>query len=171
MKRLFQITFVLAILGVQNIGAQQLITQRDTIQGTVLETTMDTRISQLLKKREETCTQDQIPDKTITDVMGKNETESLSVAEVCRRMPRLSGFKIQVAVVHNRTEADKIRYEVRQSYPDLRTELDSSLRPNYRILAGSFFSRQSGQSDLSRVRKSYRDAVLVPYRIFCAESK
>lgn len=180
MRRLFQLSLLFLILSVQNAYAQQVVSTQDTINGTIVEFSMDQRIVQLLDKREESCAQ---PKREEDRKLSENETlekvierknspkNNMSVAEICRKMPKLSGFKILVAVVHSREEANKIRYEVRQKYPDLRTELDSSLRPNYRILAGSFFSRQSGKGDLSRVRGSYRSANLVPYRIFCAESK
>lgn len=175
MKKLFQLSFILMLMCTQNTLAQEVKTMEETINGTELSMAMDSRVAELLSESEEACKQKL---STLMEQEAKDQPEAdakpkdkLTIAEICRQTPRLSGFKIQVAVVHDRQKANEIRYEVRRKFPDLRTELDSSLRPNYRILAGSYFSRESGSTDLRRVRKVYSTANLVPYRIFCAESK
>ncbi|MDE5520774.1 SPOR domain-containing protein [Elizabethkingia meningoseptica] len=184
MKKIFQIGLIAGLLFFQNVYAQKIISKTDSINGNTYSTQMDSRISDLLIKAEESCNRTSGPkvvnngggiivnnDEKPVSVPRTINTKSLSTADICRNRPKLSGYKIQVAVTNNGNDANKIRYEVRQSFPDLRTELDSSLRPNYKILAGSYFSKQSGGEDLRRVRRVYGSAVLIPYRIFCAEAK
>ena len=59
----------------------------------------------------------------------------------------------------------------RRRFPQLKVETDASLRPNYKILAGSYFNKQSATSDLNAIRKEFKSAIAVQYRIFCAEAK
>ncbi|AIL43939.1 SPOR domain-containing protein [Elizabethkingia anophelis] len=185
MKKIFQIGAVMMLFCFQNIYAQKIISKKDSVGGNVYTTQMDSRINDLLTKSEESCNRPAGPkivnntgggsviseDRIVTSTPRVINTKTLSTADICRNRPKLSGYKIQVAVTNNSNDANKIRYEVRQSFPDLRTELDSSLRPNYKILAGSFFSKQSGSEDLRRVKRLYGSAVLIPYRIFCVEAK
>ncbi|MEW7401960.1 SPOR domain-containing protein [Elizabethkingia anophelis] len=186
MKKIFQIGAVMMLFCFQNIYAQKIISKKDSVGSNVYTTQMDSRIDELLTKSEESCNRPSGPkvvnnsgsglvisDDRIVISTPRNSinTKTLSTADICRNRPKLSGYKIQVAVTNNSNDANKIRYEVRQSFPDLRTELDSSLRPNYKILAGSFFSKQSGSEDLRRVKRVYGSAVLIPYRIFCVEAK
>lgn len=172
MKSVIKVVFLLCIMLGQNFIAQQLITQNENVNGNGVQFTMDSRVADLLKKSEELCAQES---RTVSENPGTTPTAEkkpgMSVSEVCAQMPKLSGFKILVASVINPTDANNIRFQVRENFPDLRTELDSSVRPTYKILAGSFFSRQSGQADLKRVKTIWKDASLVPYRIFCDESK
>jgi len=186
MKKIFQIGAVMMLFCFQNIYAQKIISKKDSVGGNVYTTQMDSRIDELLTRSEESCNRPGGPkivnnttgggsviseDRPVISTPRVINTKSLSTADICRNRPKLSGYKIQIAVTNNSNDANKIRYEVRQSFPDLRTELDSSLRPNYKILAGSFFSKQSGSEDLRRVKRVYSGAILIPYRIFCVEAK
>ncbi|WP_337059130.1 SPOR domain-containing protein [Elizabethkingia meningoseptica] len=166
----------------QYFAAQEIINRKDSINGNVYSVEMDVRIDDLLRQIELNCLKPKIKKgdtkkSVYSKFLDKNKKESkirfntISMAEICKEKPKLMGYKIQIAVTNKGYEANKIRYEIRKKFPDLRTELDSSLRPNYKILAGSFFSKQSGSADLKRVRAIYPDAVLIVYRIFCAESK
>lgn len=183
------------LTSVQTMYGQKVVSKSDTLNGHVVTTQMDSRVADLLAKSEESCNRvsggpsarpstntsisstggdsgstDYRP-TTTTTTPSRINTSSMSTADICRRTPKLSGYRIQVAVTNSSAEANKIRMEVRQSFPDLRSIVDGSLRPNFKILAGSFFSKQSGQADLKRVKKSYGGAVLVQYSIFCVEAK
>ncbi|MDX8569349.1 SPOR domain-containing protein [Elizabethkingia sp. HX XZB] len=178
-----KIYILLIGFSIQYVRAQEITNIKDSINGNVYSMEMDVRIDNLLKKMENNCIKSNIDSKIITKkkvankFIGKKETKKdisfsiLSIADICRRQPKLMGYKIQIIVVNNSNEANKMRSEIRNNFPSLRVELDSSFRPNYRVLAGSFFSKQSGTIDLKNVRKIYHDAILIPYRIFCVESK
>lgn len=172
-------------LSIQYVSAQEITNIKDSINGNVYSMEMDVRIDNLLKQMESDCSKSNVNNKikkkknVVSKFLDKNNNKKkketsfnvLSIADVCRRQPKLMGYKIQIAVVNNGNEASKIRYEIRINFPALRVELNSDLRPNYRVLAGSFFRKESGMNDLKNVRKIYHDAILIPYRIFCVESK
>lgn len=183
MKTLLGIIIFALSFSLNPIKAQQTTTTKDTINGNVVITTADSRIDRLYNATLEKCKTNKITENNNSTLnkeplIKSNPTHEtrevakpLSTSDICRRTPKLRGYKILVSTVHNSQDANKIRIEVRENFPDLRTELDSSLRPNYKILAGSFFSKQSGQHDLKRVKRVYPQASLISYRIFCAEAK
>lgn len=158
--------------------AQQ-VTKSDTISGNVVTMSMDKNISDLLASNEDKCA------RTIanTDRSNSNNNNSytaprvvvperaMSNAEVCRNNPRLMGFKIQIAVVKSNNEAKEVGLYFRRRFPNMKVEIDASLRPNYKVLAGSYFTKQSANSDYNSVRGVFKDARLVSYRIFCVEAK
>jgi hypothetical protein len=59
----------------------------------------------------------------------------------------------------------------RSKFPSIKVITDASLRPNYKVLAGSYFSKQSAAADLAKVRQIFKDARTVEYNIFCVEGK
>lgn len=81
------------------------------------------------------------------------------------------GYKIQVVVVKSNEEASKISVEFRNNFRNLKVEKDASLRPNYKILAGSYFSKQSAADDLRNIKRVYPSAMVIPYAVFCVEAK
>ncbi|WP_407517838.1 SPOR domain-containing protein [Elizabethkingia anophelis] len=176
--------FFVLFWGVQCFSGQEIISKKDSVNGNQYSMEMDVKIDELLKREEMKCVHDRLIHKGSIkrkDVNSKliekkalaNKIiiKPLSMADICTERPKLMGYKIQITVTNNSHDANNIRYEFRKKFPNLRIELDSSLRPNYKILAGSFFSKKSGESDLTNVRKVYYDAILIPYRIFCVESK
>ncbi|RQP12283.1 MAG: SPOR domain-containing protein [Chryseobacterium sp.] len=161
------------------LGAQNVVTKTDSLGNNSVSFTMDNRLANLLESQ--VCKTNvgtstaatQVPDTPPRTSTGSTTTapRAMTTAEICARNPKLMGFKIQVAVVKSREEANKIGLAVRQRFPGLRVEMDALLRPNYKVLAGSFFTRESGSADLRQVRSAYPGAILIPYRIFCAEAK
>lgn len=152
----------------------QSVVVSDTISGTPLTLTMDSRINDLMAKQEENCT------RTISSDSGREtynpsrvvvKDRPMSDAEICRKNPKIMGFKIQVAVAKTNVDAKNIGLNFRRRFPNLKVEVDASLRPNYKVMAGSYFTRQSAASDLSRVKSAFPDAIAVPYRVFCVEAK
>lgn len=177
MKKIIATFSVLAACGLNTIDAQQVV-KKDTISGTELVLTMDSRVSDALGNLEERC------EKT---TYGKSFEDSesevkkpakvyvpnreLTKAEICAKNPRILGFKILITTVKSNEEANEVKAYFRKRFPNLKVETDASLRPNYKILAGSYFSKQSASSDLSRVREYFKSATSVQYRIFCSEAK
>jgi len=147
--------------------AQQIV-KTDTLSGTKLTLSMDNRIDKALSELEE-CSRETPPESAGTRILVPSR--ELSTAEICRRNPRIQGFKIQISVVKSNAEANEVKTEFRRKFPQLKVLTDASLRPNYKLLAGSYFTRQSAAADLSRIRQHFPTAVAVPYSIFCVEGK
>lgn len=171
MKILSKVLCLLVFITAYNIDAQYIV-KKDTISGTPVTITMDSRIDNLITKQEETCAR---PKENISDNNKPTKivvpSRELTNTEICRQNPKIMGYKIQVAVVKSNDEARKIGADFRKNFPSLKVEIDASLRPNYKILAGSYFNKQSASSDLSRVKSVYSTATPVQYRIFCVEAK
>ena len=182
MKNLFKIIAVLSLLSSNIFEAQQVV-KKDTIDGTPLSMMMDEKVSSLLSDIEDKCAtkldsssgnfgneyNDNSP-KTTTPRISVPE-RPLSNAEICRKNPRIMGFKIQLAVVKNNKEADEVGLYFRRRFPHIKVEKDVSLRPNYKVLAGSYFTKQSAASDLAKTKKYFKDAIVIQYRVFCVEAK
>ncbi|WP_415325015.1 SPOR domain-containing protein [Chryseobacterium sp. MMS23-Vi53] len=179
MRNLIKIFSILSILGFYNIDAQQVV-KKDTLAGTELTMTMDSKVSNALDALEDKCSKvavssssrdndnDYTPSKPTKIFVPNRE---LTNAEICRKNPRILGYKIQITTVKSNEEANEVKSYFRKRFPNLKVETDASLRPNYKILAGSYFTKQSAASDLSKVREYFKSAIAVQYRIFCAEAK
>lgn len=187
MKKLIALVLTLSIFPFCNAFAQQ-VTVQDTLSGTPLSISMDTDINNLMKSMEDNCvmanarrverentsnssnssyTAPSTPKSTIKVVPNR----ALTNAEICRQNPRILGYKIQLAVVKSNEEANEVKAYFRRRFPSLKVETDASLRPNYKILAGSYFTKQSASGDLGRIRQYFKSAIPVQYRVFCVEAK
>ena len=154
------------------------IAKTDSLVSENLTIVMDARISALLDNYEN-CN---LKDKTVVekvdisnniDSSSKKNTENKvkTISEICRDHTKLSGYKIQIAVLKSMNESNEVVSYFRRRFPDLRAEKDVSLRPNYKVLVGSYFTKESSRSDFNRIKKHFPNSILVPYRIFCNESK
>lgn len=150
-----------------SVDAQQII-KTDTLSGTKLTVSMDSKIEKALNELEE-CSTNIGTESAGTRILVP--TRELTTAEICRRNPRVQGFKIQISVVKSNAEANRVKADFRRIFPQLKVLTDASLRPNYKLLAGSYFTRQSAAADLARVRQHFPAAIAVPYSIFCVEGK
>lgn len=175
MKNLLKALSLFILLISYGIDAQYVV-KKDTISGTEVTMTMDSRVDQLLSKQEETCNRNnasntnfETPKPTTPKIVVPSR--ELTNNEICRQNPKIMGYKIQVAVVKSNEEARNIGADFRKAFPSMKVEIDASLRPNYKILAGSYFNKQSAAGDLSRVKTMYDTAVAVQYRVFCVEAK
>lgn len=185
MRNLIKIFSIISLFGFYSVEAQQVV-KKDTLSGTELIMTMDSKVSAALGGIEDKCS------RTSGGPSGssvrENNTDNgivtapkppkiyvpsreLSNAEICRKNPRILGFKIQITTVKSNEEANEVKSYFRKRFPNLKVETDASLRPNYKILAGSYFTKQSAASDLSKIREYFKSAVAVQYRIFCAEAR
>ncbi|WP_312901567.1 SPOR domain-containing protein [Chryseobacterium taichungense] len=179
MKNLIKIFSILLFGGFYTLDAQQIV-KKDTLAGTELVMTMDSKVNTALESIEDKCS------RTTNAVISRDDDEDsgaskptkiyvpnreLTNAEICKKNPRILGYKIQITIVKSNDEANEVKSYFRKRFPNLKVETDASLRPNYKILAGSYFTKQSAASDLARVREYFKSAVAVQYRIFCAEAK
>lgn len=166
------------IFAISYKASAQLVVKTDTISGTPVSMTMDSRIDNLISKQEESCARP----KDSNNYSSSSETvrqptkivvpsRELTSAEICRQNPKIMGYKIQVAIAKSNDEATNIATDFRKNFPALKVEKDASLRPNYKILAGSYFNKQSIAGDLKRVKAIYGSAIAVQYRVFCVEAK
>ena len=182
MKYIHKIYTVFLFLTINTIEAQQVV-KIDTISGTPLSITMDKKVNDLLGNVEDKCNTNITHNPTKSWSEGTDSSpysnipkiivpeRELSRAEICRRNPRIMGYKIQLAVVKSNEEAREVGMYFRRRFPNMKVEIDASLRPNYKVMAGSYLSKQTAKSDFGNVQRSFKDARLIPYRVFCAEAK
>ena len=173
MNRILKIIPVIFLLAINNLDAQQVV-KNDTISGTPLSISMDKKVDDLLENLEEKCLTGNSPKndapKTTVPKIVVPEKE-LTQAEICRRNPRIMGYKIQLAVVKSNDEAREVGMFFRRRFPNMKVEIDASLRPNYKVMAGSYLTKQSAAADLARIRAHFRSAIAIQYRVFCVEAK
>ncbi len=143
----------------------QTIVKVDSINGNELIIKMDSRTNDYFNKQK--CT----PTKVAPVKRQKRQSRKISTRELCRRNPVIMGYKILVGVKRNRKEANQLKADFRKKFPRMKVMLDASLRPNYKILADSFFDRKTGKPYLRKVRRSFPSATLVKYKIYCVEGK
>lgn len=182
MKYLLKIFALSTFLSLNLIDAQQVV-KNDTISGTPLSMTMDKKVEELLGNMEDKCAttignnsgktwdnSDDSSPKTTAPKINMPDKE-LSRAEICRRNPRIMGYKIQLSVVKSNEEAREVGMYFRRRFPNMKVEIDASLRPNYKVMAGSYVSKQSAAADLARIRHYFGSAISIQYRVFCVEAK
>lgn len=173
MNRILKIIPVIFLLAINNLDAQQVV-KNDTISGTPLSISMDKKVEDLLENLEEKCLTGNSPKndapKTTVPKIVVPEKE-LTQAEICRRNPRIMGYKIQLAVVKSNEEAREVGMFFRRRFPNMKVEIDASLRPNYKVMAGSYLTKQSAAADLAKIRAHFKSAIAIQYRVFCVEAK
>lgn len=173
MNRILKIIPVIFLLAINNLDAQQVV-KNDTISGTPLSISMDKKVDDLLENLEEKCLTGNSPKndapKTTAPKIVVPEKE-LTQAEICRRNPRIMGYKIQLAVVKSNEEAREVGMFFRRRFPNMKVEIDASLRPNYKVMAGSYLTKQSAAADLAKIRAHFKSAIAIQYRVFCVEAK
>ncbi|MBP7982342.1 MAG: SPOR domain-containing protein [Kaistella sp.] len=173
MNRILKIIPVIFLLAINNLDAQQVV-KNDTISGTPLSISMDKKVDDLLGNLEEKCltvnsSNDDSPKTTAPKIVVPEK--ELTQAEICRRNPRIMGYKIQLAVVKSNDEAREVGMFFRRRFPNMKVEIDASLRPNYKVMAGSYLTKQSAAADLARIRAHFKSAIAIQYRVFCVEAK
>ncbi|MDY3363460.1 SPOR domain-containing protein [Riemerella anatipestifer] len=177
MKKLINSSFyALFFLAFSFCNAQNTVIKKDTLEGTELSITTDKNISSLLDNLEKGCaTKESTVKKTeksdhTASSNTTNSNKNLSNAEICRKNPRILGYKIQLVVVKSKEEADEVAQYFRRRFPYIKVQLDASLRPNYKVLAGSYFTKEAAASDLRNIRGYFKSAIPVKYMIFCTDA-
>ena len=99
-----------------------------------------------------------------------NRPPASGPTSVCGKRNDIPGFMIKVGEAKSEQEMATLMSKFRAEFPELRVE-KHYLRPDWRLLAGDYFKRESGQSDLKRIRKSFPTAVLINWRIYCNRAK
>jgi hypothetical protein len=176
MKSLLKIFLLIGAFSF-SISKAQIITKKDTLNGTELSISANANITRLMKQMGENCKE--TTTKIIKTEEAPTHTEEKiiipkrknSTAEICRQNPRIMGYKILVATAKSNDEANKIKVDFRQNFPNLKVEVDASLRPNYKILAGSYFTKESARSDLRKIKTLFKTATSVQYSIFCVDGR
>lgn len=176
MKSLLKIFLLISAFSF-SISKAQIITKKDTLNGTELSISANANITRLMKQMGENCKE--TTTKIIKTEEAPTHTEEKiiipkrknSTAEICRQNPRIMGYKILVATAKSNDEANKIKVDFRQNFPNLKVEVDASLRPNYKILAGSYFTKESARSDLIKIKTIFKTATSVQYSIFCVDGR
>lgn len=170
MKNIIKAIFLFSFLGFYTVEAQQVV-KKDTMNGTELTVSMDAKVNNLLNDLEEKCKvkETEADNKSVAKI--EVPAKPKSNAEICRDNPRILGYKIQVAVVKSNEEANNVKAYFRSKFPNIKAETDASLRPNYKILVGSYLTKQSASVDLSRIKALFPAAVSIQYRVFCVEAK
>ncbi|MDY3451897.1 SPOR domain-containing protein [Riemerella anatipestifer] len=177
MKKLINSSFyALFFLAFSFCNAQNTVIKKDTLEGTELSITTDKNISSLLDNLEKGCaTKESTVKKAeksdyIASSNTTNTNKNLSNAEICRKNPRILGYKIQLVVVKSKAEADEVAQYFRRRFPYIKVQLDASLRPNYKVLVGSYFTKEGAASDLRNIRGYFKSAIPVKYMIFCTDA-
>lgn len=179
MKSFLQIITLFSILSANIFEAQQ-VAKKDTIAGTPLSILMDKKVSDLIGSIEDKCATNNSKESWNSDEDTASKTtptkitipeKEMSQAEICRKNPRIMGYKIQLAVVKSNEEAREVGMYFRRRFPNMKVEIDASLRPNYKVMAGSYLTKQSAASDLAKIKQSFDNAIAVQYRVFCVEAK
>ncbi|MGC4128243.1 MAG: SPOR domain-containing protein [Bergeyella sp.] len=177
MRKFTKFLFVFSVLLMNSIDAQTVV-KNDTISGTPLTISMDSRIDAIMEKAEESCSRAGSFDRSSDMNTGIPATPKIRVpekpksqAEICRQNPRIMGYKIQLSVVKSNEEAKEVGMYFRRRFPNIKVEIDASLRPNYKVLAGSYLTKESAAPDLKRIREYFKSAISVQYRVFCVEAK
>ncbi len=174
MKNWIKISFIFSFVFFLQSKAQ-VVVKNDTISGTPLVISMDKRINDVLENAENNCVR--VSDKTFDNNESTSKTKinvpekSMSNAEICKKNPRIMGYKIQLAVVKSNEEAKEVGLYFRRRFPNMKVEIDASLRPNYKVMAGSYFTKEGANADLKKIKEYFKSAISVQYRIFCVEAK
>lgn len=175
MKTTIKMYFLLSLC-LSVLVFSQTVVKRDTLSGTVLVTEIDTAVNNALTADKEKCnirksSGSYTSSGTRAATGSKRVAKTMTRAEICRRHPKMLGYKIMVGVRRNSKEANALKSKFRKSFPRMKAMTDASLRPNYKILAGSFVSRKSGKPYLNKVRRAFPSATLVQYQVYCVEAK
>ena len=116
MKNLIKLFSILSLLSFYNIDAQQVV-KKDTLSGTELIMSMDSRVNDALTSLEDKCSKvsygkssnvidDDTPSRPTKILVPNRE---LTNAEICRKNPRILGYKIQITTVKSNDEANEIK--------------------------------------------------------------
>ena len=140
----------------------------DTIQiinnGT-LNMEIDSNVNRVLKSKEEAVCSYTAPVKK-----SRDKKHVVKSNDPCAGAAQINGFKIQIYYSKNRADADKVRNQFNQSYPDMSAQV-AYFSPDYRVLVGDYFTRQSASKDIRRLKSKYNSAFTIPFKILCRKAK
>jgi hypothetical protein len=98
------------------------------------------------------------------DVNDQLDTVLDSIARIHLSRKYIDGFTILVYSGLDREAALNVRKELTTAIPDLQSEIEYA-QPNFRVRAGSYFSRLDAQKDYVAVKRLFPNAIITPSRI------
>lgn len=142
-----------------NAESSSLWVFNDSISGGKISIDIDKRLENLVKSKEQ-------------KVCKKNvyvPPKKLTPADKCATQQKIMGYKIQIFYTKDRAAADKVKNDFAKQHPGLTPELIYA-SPDYRILVGDYFTRQSAGSDLRKIQRNYPAAFTVQWRVWCRKA-
>lgn len=88
----------------------------------------------------------------------------------CAQNPKVMGYKIQIMYTKDRNLANRAQADFAEKFSSLVPELVYT-RPDYRVIAGDYFTKRSAASDLAMVKREYPGAFLIQWRVWCRRAK
>lgn len=76
----------------------------------------------------------------------------------------VDGYTIQIYSGQNREEAMNIKKKMSTDLPDISANLQYQ-QPKFRVTVGKYYSKLEAYQDLTKLRKSFSSAILVPEKI------
>lgn len=156
--------FFLFILTFGFIFSSAQITVQDTITGGSYHLNGVAAIDSLV--------QNTIKDKCYKPVVkvDEKEEEELENFDPCAQSPKVMGYKIQIMYTKDRNAANRAQQDFAKNFPQLVPEMVYT-RPDYRVMAGDYFTKRSAAMDLAQVKRKYPGAFLVQWRVWCRKAK
>jgi len=124
-----------------------------------LSINMDKKLAQIMKGKE----------KLVCNKTLYNLPKKLTPADKCATQQKIMGYKIQIFYTKDREAANQMKNDFSKQFPGLTPELIYA-SPDYRVLVGDYFTRQSASSDLRRIQRTYSAAFPVQWRIWCRKA-
>lgn len=125
---------------------------------------LDEKINNIITAKEkETCV-------IATPKTVKKDTNKANSSDPCANQNQINGFKIQIYYSKNRSDADKIKNEFERAYPGMSAQV-AYFAPDYRVLVGDYFSKNSANPDIRRLKSKYNSSFAIPYKVLCRKAK
>lgn len=103
--------------------------------------------------------------------IAENEAEiDLENFDPCAQNSKVMGYKIQIMYTKDRNLANRAQADFAEKFPSLVPEMVYT-RPDYRVIAGDYFTKRSAASDLAMVKREYPGAFLIQWRVWCRRAK
>ncbi|MXV37555.1 hypothetical protein GO491_02510 [Flavobacteriaceae bacterium Ap0902] len=159
MKYLLSIIICIVGLGLQ-YGQS---TVQDTISGGSYTIVVNEMIESLVQKT----TKAKCAQPTTSNVPENNSPSNF---DPCANSQKVLGYKIQIMYTKDRNAATKARADFARNFPTLVPEMVYT-QPDYRVMAGDYFTKKSAARDLSMVKREYPGAFLVQWRVWCRKAQ
>ncbi|MGI9525625.1 MAG: SPOR domain-containing protein [Weeksellaceae bacterium] len=157
----FILSIVICVVQLGFLHAQLHV--QDTISGGSYTITANAMIDSLVQKT--TRAKCYKPTETIIKPAKENEN-----FDPCANSQKVMGYKIQIMYTKDRNTASRTRAEFARSFPNLVPEMVYT-QPDYRVMAGDYFTKRSAAMDLNAVKRKYPGAFLVQWRVWCRKAK
>jgi hypothetical protein len=132
---------------------------KDSIRGGELNIKIDKKLESILKGKEKAVCQKNVYVPPV----------KLTPADKCATQQKIMGYKIQIFYTKDRSAAEKVKNDFARQYPSLTPELIYAA-PDYRILVGDYFTRQTAGNDLRKIQRTYPAAFPVQWRVWCRKA-